>query len=44
MGEEESVYVIGGKPEGKRPLGRLGRRRECNIKISIIENKLVYVS
>jgi hypothetical protein len=33
MGEGRGVYrVLVGKPEGKRPLGRPGRRWEDNIK------------
>jgi hypothetical protein len=33
MGEESGVHrVLVGKPEGKRPLGRSGRRWEDNIK------------
>jgi hypothetical protein len=33
MGEDRGVYrVLGGKPEGKRPLGRPRRRWEDNIK------------
>jgi hypothetical protein len=32
------VYrVLMGKPEGKRPLGRLRRRREFNIKMDLKE-------
>jgi hypothetical protein len=34
-GEEERVYINGGKPEGKRPLGR--RRWIDNIKIDLLE-------
>jgi len=34
MGERRGVYrILVGKSEGKRPLGRPGRRREDNIKI-----------
>jgi hypothetical protein len=34
MGETRSAYkILVGKSEGKRPLGRLRRRREDNIKI-----------
>ena len=34
MGERRGVYrILVGKPEGKRPLGRLRRRWEENIKI-----------
>jgi hypothetical protein len=29
--------LLVGKPEGKRPLGRPGRRREDNIKIDLQE-------
>ena len=29
--------VLVGKPEGKRPLGRLGRRRDYNIKMGLEE-------
>jgi len=34
-GEERLYRVLVGKPEGKRPLGRLGRRWEDNIKMGI---------
>jgi len=38
MGEGRGVYrVLVGKPEGKRPLGRLRRRWEDNIKIDLQE-------
>ena len=38
MGERRGVYwVLVGKPEGKRPLGRLGRRWEGDIKIDLQE-------
>jgi hypothetical protein len=38
MGERRGVYrVLVGKPEGKRPLGRLRRRREDNIKMDLQE-------
>jgi hypothetical protein len=30
MGEEKKVYVLVGKPEGKRPLGRPRRRWDQN--------------
>jgi transposase len=36
-GEERCVQVLVGKPEGKRPLGRPGRRWEDNIKIGLRE-------
>jgi hypothetical protein len=36
MREGRGVYrVFVGKPEGKRPLGRLKRRREDNIKMDL---------
>jgi hypothetical protein len=36
MGERRGVYrVLEGKPEGKRLLGRLWRRREYNIKMEL---------
>jgi hypothetical protein len=36
MGKKRGVYrVLVGKPEGKRPLGRLRRRWENNIKMDI---------
>jgi hypothetical protein len=36
MGEEREVHrVLVGKPEGKRPLGRLRRRWEDNIKMDV---------
>jgi hypothetical protein len=36
MGEERGVHrVLVGKPEGKRPLGRLRRRCEDNIKMDV---------
>jgi hypothetical protein len=38
MGEGRDVYrVLVGKPEGKRPLGRLRRRWEDNIKMDLRE-------
>jgi hypothetical protein len=38
MGEERVVHrVLVGKPEGKRPLGRPGRRWEDNIKVALQE-------
>jgi hypothetical protein len=37
-GEERVVHrVLVGKPEGKRPLGRLRRRWEDNIKMDVQE-------
>ena len=36
MGERRGIYkVLVGKPEGKRPLGRLRRRWEDNIKMDL---------
>jgi hypothetical protein len=38
MGKKMNVYrLLVGKPEGKRPLGRLGRRWIDNIKIDLLE-------
>jgi hypothetical protein len=38
MGEKRGVYkVLVGKPEGRRPLGRLRRRWKDNIKIELRE-------
>jgi hypothetical protein len=38
MEERRDIYrVLVGKPEGKRPLGRPGRRWENNIKIDLQE-------
>jgi hypothetical protein len=38
MGEERKVYkVLVGKPEGKRPLGRLCRRWEDGIRMDLRE-------
>ena len=38
MGERRGVYrVLVGKPEGKRPFGRLRRRWEGNIKMDLQE-------
>jgi hypothetical protein len=38
MGEERKVYkVLVGKPEGKRPLGRLRRRWEDGIRMDLME-------
>jgi hypothetical protein len=36
-GEEESIYVTGWKPEGKRPLGRTRYRWIDNIKLDLSE-------
>jgi hypothetical protein len=36
-GREDRVYIFGGKPEGKRPLGRLRCRWVDNIKIDLRE-------
>jgi hypothetical protein len=41
MGEERKVYkVLVGKPEGKRPLGRPGRRWEDGIRMDLRETGL----
>jgi hypothetical protein len=38
MGERRGVHwVLVGKPEGKRPLGRLRHRWEDNIKVDLQE-------
>ena len=38
MGERRGVYrVLVGEPDGKRPLGRLRRRWEDNIKMDLQE-------
>jgi hypothetical protein len=38
MGEKRNAYrLLVGKPEGKRPLGRLRRRWTDNIKIYLLE-------
>ena len=38
MGERTGVYrVLAGRPEGKRPLGRPGRRWKDNIKMNLQE-------
>jgi hypothetical protein len=38
MGETRNAYrILVGKPEGKRPLGRPGRRRVDNIKMDLGE-------
>jgi hypothetical protein len=38
MGEKRNVYrLLVGKPEGKRPLGRLKRRWIDNIKMDLLE-------
>ena len=41
MGVRRGVYsVLVGKPEGKRPLGRPGRRWQDNIKLDLQEVEL----
>jgi hypothetical protein len=38
MGEKMNAYrILVGKPEGKRPLGRLRRRWVDNIKMNLVE-------
>jgi hypothetical protein len=38
MGENRNVYrLLVGKPEGKRPLGRPGRRWIDNIEMNLVE-------
>jgi len=38
MGERRGVYkILVGKPEGRRPLGRPGRRWKDNIKMDLQE-------
>jgi len=38
MGERRGVYrILEGKPEGKKPLGRPGHRREDDIKMILQE-------
>jgi hypothetical protein len=40
MGEKRSAYrILVGKPEGKRPLGRPGRRWVYNIKMDLRETE-----
>jgi hypothetical protein len=36
-GEQECIYVIGGKPDGKRPLGTLWHSWIDNIKMDLGE-------
>jgi hypothetical protein len=44
MGEENGVYrFLVGKPEGKRPLGRLRRRWVDNIRMDLQEMGRVYM-
>jgi len=44
MGEEREVYrVLVGKPEGKRPLGRLRRRWVDNIRMALQEVGCGYI-
>jgi hypothetical protein len=40
--EEERVQVIGRKPEGKRPLGRPGRRWVDNIRMDFGQDDVVW--
>ena len=44
MGEERGAYrVLVGKPEGRRPLGRPGRRWLDNIRMDLKKVGCVYV-
>jgi hypothetical protein len=44
MGEKRNVYtLLVGKPEGKRPLGRLRREWIDNIKMELLETGLSVV-
>ena len=44
MGEKRVVYwVLVGKPEGRRPLGRPRRRRANNIRMDLQEVGCVYM-
>jgi hypothetical protein len=44
MGEKRNVYrLLVGKPEGKRPLGRLRRRWMDNIKMDLLEIEVTVV-
>jgi hypothetical protein len=36
MGRAECIQILGGKPEGKRPLGRPRSRWEDNIKMGLL--------
>jgi hypothetical protein len=37
MGEKRNAWILVGKPEGKRPLGRPRRRWVDNIKVDLRE-------
>jgi hypothetical protein len=38
MGEKSGIYrILVGRPEVRRPLGRLGRRWEDNVKVDLQE-------
>jgi hypothetical protein len=43
MGEKNVYRLLVGKPEGKRPLGRLRRRWINNIKMDLLEIELTVV-
>jgi hypothetical protein len=44
MGEKRNVYrLFVGKPEGKRPLGRLRHKWIDNIKVDLLEIGLIWL-
>jgi hypothetical protein len=40
-GEDKFIPSFEGKPEGKRPLGRLQHRWECTIKMEGVSNGFI---
>jgi hypothetical protein len=42
-GDEKFCVILVGKPEGKRPLGRLKHRREVIIRIDLRQNETVWI-